>query len=86
VKATLTGGTSANQAAWRFTIVSVAPDGTPSYAPMTSVVGKGSGTVTMTPASGAKMYLAVTATPYAYETLGWQEMASPCAARVSPIV
>ncbi len=77
IKVTLTGGTTANQAAWRFTLVAVAADGTPRYAPMTSAIGKGSGTVTMTPPAGASVYLAVTATPYGYETLGWQENGQP---------
>jgi hypothetical protein len=72
VKATLTGGTTANQAAWRFTIVAVAADGTPTYAPMTAVAGAASASVTMTPPANTKLYLVVTATPYTYETLGWQ--------------
>lgn len=77
VKVTLTGGTIANQAAWRFTLVAVDSDGTPRYAPLTAVAGKTSASVTMLPAAGAKLYLAVTATPYTYETLGWQENNQP---------
>lgn len=73
VKVTLTGGTTANQAAWRFTLVAVDAAATPTYAPLTAVTGQDSATVTMTPPSGTKLYLAVTATPYTYETLGWQE-------------
>lgn len=77
VKVTLTGGTTANQAAWRFTLVAVDANGASTYAPLTSVVGKAAGSVTMLPPSGSKLYLAVTATPYAYETLGWQENGQP---------
>jgi hypothetical protein len=77
VKVTLTGGTVANQAAWRFTLVSVSANGTPRYAPMATVVGKTSASTTMTAQPGSSLYLAVTATPYTYETLGWQENGQP---------
>lgn len=77
VKVTLTGGTITNQAAWRFTLVGVDANGTPSYAPLTAVIGKTSATVAMLPPAGSKLYLAVTATPYTYETLGWQENNQP---------
>lgn len=77
VTVTLTGATTANRAAWRFSIVAVAPDGTPRYSPLGAAEGQGSGTVTLTPPRGTKLYLAVTATPYVYETLGWQENGQP---------
>lgn len=77
VTVTLTGATTANRAAWRFSIVAVAPDGTPRYSPLGAAEGQGSGTVTLTPPQGTKLYLAVTATPYVYETLGWQENGQP---------
>lgn len=77
VKVTLTGGTIANQAAWRFTLVAIDGKGVSSYAPLTAVVGKASASVTMMPPTASKLYLAVTATPYAYETLGWQENGQP---------
>lgn len=77
VKVTLTGATTANRAAWRFSIVAVEPNGTPHYAPLGTAEGQGSGTTMLTPPSGTKLYLAVTATPYAYETLGWQENGQP---------
>ncbi|MEP9401696.1 DUF6055 domain-containing protein [Sphingomonas silueang] len=70
VKVTLTGGTTANEAAWRFTLVSVDASGAATYAPMAAVTGRGSATVTMKPAAGAKLFLAVTATPYVYEPMG----------------
>lgn len=72
VRATLTGGTTANQAAWRFTLVAVAEDGRPTYAPLGAVAGRASATVILAPPAGTSLYLAVTATPYSYETLGWQ--------------
>lgn len=77
VKVTLTGGTNANDAAWRFALVAVSADGTPRYSSLASAVGKGSGTVIMTPPAGTSLFLAVTATPYAYETMGWQENDQP---------
>ncbi len=77
VKVTLTGGTTANKAAWRFTLVAVDANGAPSYAPLTAVVGKTSASVAMMPPAASRLYLAVTATPYAYETLGWQENGQP---------
>jgi hypothetical protein len=77
VAVTLTGGSVANQAAWRFTLVAVDANGNPSYAPMAAVVGTASASVTMRPPAASKLYLAVTATPYAYETLGWQENNQP---------
>jgi hypothetical protein len=72
VTATLTGGTTAHQAAWRFTLVSVAADGTIRYAKLTPVEGTGSASTAIQHAAGESLYLAVTATPYTYETLGWQ--------------
>lgn len=77
VTVTLKGDTTSNQAAWRFTLVSVAADGTPAYARMTTVEGRASASVRMAPQAGAKMYLVVSATPYVYETLGWQENGKP---------
>lgn len=72
VRVALTGATTANAAAWRFTLVSVAPDGTPRYAPLATVEGTGTAETTITPVAGERLYLAVTATPYTYESLGWQ--------------
>ncbi|MDP1028777.1 DUF6055 domain-containing protein [Sphingomonas sp. KR1UV-12] len=77
VKVTLTGGTTANQAAWRFTLVAVDASGRPTYAPLAAVVGQGSATATLAPSAGTSLYLAVTATPYVYETLGWQVNGRP---------
>lgn len=72
VTATLTGGTSAHQAAWRFALVAVAPDGAVRYSALAAVEGTGSAATAIRHASGESLYLAVTATPYTYETLGWQ--------------
>jgi hypothetical protein len=72
VTATLTGGTTANQAAWRFTLVAVGSDGAIRYARLTPVEGTGSAATAIEYAAGESLYLAVTATPYTYETLGWQ--------------
>ena len=72
VRVALTGATSANDAAWRFTLVSVAADGTPRYARLAAVDRTGTAETTITPATGERLYLAVTATPYVYESLGWQ--------------
>lgn len=73
VTVTLTGATAENQAAWRFTLVAVDERDMPTYAPMAAVAGTGSATTTLKPPAGTKLYLAVTATPYGYESLGWQE-------------
>jgi hypothetical protein len=72
VTATLTGRTTANEAAWRFTLVAVAADGTIRYAKLTPVEGTGSAATAIEYAAGESLHLAVTATPYTYETLGWQ--------------
>lgn len=77
VKVTLTGATTANQASWRFTLVAVDKAGVPHYAPLAAVTGTGSATVTMTPPTGARLFLTVTATPYVYESLGWQADGKP---------
>lgn len=77
VKVTLTGATTANQAAWRFTLVAVDAKGVPHYAPLAAVSGTGRATLAMTPPPGTTLFLAVTATPYAYETLGWQAEGKP---------
>jgi hypothetical protein len=72
VTARLTGGTTAHQAAWRFALVSVAADGKVRYSQLASAEGTGSGATAIQHAAGESLYLAVTATPYVYETLGWQ--------------
>ncbi|MFS0774394.1 DUF6055 domain-containing protein [Sphingomonas sp. 1P08PE] len=77
VRVTLTGGTTANRAAWRFTLVAVDTDGRATYAPLAAVVGQASATASLAPPAGTALYLAVTATPYAYETLGWQPDGEP---------
>jgi hypothetical protein len=72
VTVTLNGATTDNQAAWRFAIVAVKPGDVPVYSALARTEGKGSGTVSLTVPAGAQAYLVVTATPYQYETLGWQ--------------
>lgn len=72
VTARLTGGTTAHQAAWRFALVAVAADGSVRYSQLASAEGNGSGATAIQHATGESLYIAVTATPYAYETLGWQ--------------
>jgi hypothetical protein len=68
----LTGETAAQQAAWRFTLVSVAADGSVRYAAMGATEGRGSAATAIEHRAGEALYLAVTATPLAYESLGWQ--------------
>ncbi|WP_168377345.1 DUF6055 domain-containing protein [Sphingomonas sp. Leaf343] len=78
-KVTLTGQTTASSAAWRFSIVAVKNGGTPVYSTLGAAVGTGSGSTSLTVPTGAKLYLAVTATPYRYESLGWQKIGDPAA-------
>jgi hypothetical protein len=69
----LTGATTAHQAGWRFTLVSIAANGSVRYAAMATAEGLGSGATAIDHRPGESLYLAVTATPLIYETLGWQE-------------
>jgi hypothetical protein len=74
VTAAVTGGTPENAAAWRWAIVTLAADGTPRYSSLGSVSGQATGAaVSLTAEANTKMYLVVTATPYAYQSLGWQQ-------------
>ncbi len=77
VAATLTGGTKANGAAWRVVIVSVGSDGKARYSPLGSIEGLATGSTSMDVPSGAKTYLAITATPSVYESLEWQQNGAP---------
>ncbi len=77
VTVTLTGGTKANAAAWRFVIVAVGADNTPVYSALGKASGTGSGSAALTIPAGTRAYLAVTATPYRYESLGWQDLGKP---------
>ena len=77
VTVTLTGGTKANAAAWRFVIVAVGADNTPVYSALGKASGTDSGSTALTIPAGTRAYLAVTATPYRYESLGWQDMGKP---------
>lgn len=77
VTVTLTGGTTAHQAAWRFTLVAVDARGVATYAPMAAVTGQGHATVSTTPPKGSTLFLAVTATPGTYEPLGWHKEGKP---------
>ena len=72
VTATLTGGTTGHQAAWRMALVALGADGSVRYSQLAAAEGTGSGSTAIRYAPGESLYLAVTATPYAYETLGWQ--------------
>lgn len=73
VTAAVRGGIGDNAAAWRWAIVTLAADGTPRYSPLGRVDGLASGkAVSLTAAPDTRMYLVVTATPYAYQSLGWQ--------------
>jgi hypothetical protein len=68
----LTGGTTANQAAWRLSLVALAPNGSVRYSQMAAAEGTGSAATAIDHQAGEALYLSVTATPYVYETLGWQ--------------
>lgn len=72
VSVTLKGATTGSSAAWRTMLVSVGADGTPRYSTMGKITGTGSATITLGVAKHEKMYLVVTATPGAYQSLGWQ--------------
>jgi hypothetical protein len=77
VTVTLTGGTTSNQAAWRFAIVLVQPGDVPVYSSLGKAEGTVSGKTSLTIPAGAKAYLAVTATPYKYESLPEQPDGQP---------
>lgn len=78
LKVTLTGRTTANAAAWRFMLVAVKPGNVPVYSALGKAEGKTeSSTLLFNVPTGTKLYLAVTATPYRYETLGWQQNDQP---------
>ncbi|VXC83982.1 conserved hypothetical protein [Sphingomonas sp. 8AM] len=77
VTVTLTGGTTRNQAAWRFALVTVKPGDVPVYSALAKAEGTGSGAASLTIPAGAKAYLAVTATPYKYESLPDQPAGEP---------
>ncbi len=77
VKVTLTGRTTANSAAWRFSIVAVRGGDKASYSTLGRADGRGSGTISLGVPTDAKLYLAVTATPYRYESNGWQTLGEP---------
>ncbi len=82
VSVRLTGRTAANAAAWRWMIVSVDARGNPRYSAMGNAAGTATGsTVSLPTVAGEKVYLAVTATPYAYESLGWQRAGKPTGTR-----
>ncbi len=72
VSVTVQGSTTAGSAAWRAMLVSVSADGTPRYSTMGKIVGTAAATVTLPAVQSEKMYLVVTATPYQYQSLGWQ--------------
>lgn len=72
VTAQLTGATVANDAAWRFALVAVAAGGSVRYSSLAKVDGTGTAATALEHVAGERLYLAVTATPYGYETLGWQ--------------
>ncbi|RYD18682.1 MAG: hypothetical protein EOP89_16765 [Lysobacteraceae bacterium] len=77
VKVTLTGKTTATSAAWRFSIVAVKDGDVPVYSALGKAAGTASGSTSLAVPSGTKLYLAVTATPYRYESLGWQKNDDP---------
>ena len=72
VQVTLTGDTTANQAAWRFALVAIENGTKVTYSDLGAVSGTNSATISRAVPQGAKLFLTVTATPGAYETLGWQ--------------
>lgn len=77
----LTGGTTARDAAWRFALVAVRGEAEVSYSRLGSVEGAGSATLRYRVPADARLYLAITATPGVYESLGWQEPGSTAGAR-----
>ncbi|WDJ07681.1 DUF6055 domain-containing protein [Xanthomonas campestris] len=85
IKVSLTGKTRADQASWRFTVVSLDAQAHPRYAPLVAVDGTASATASF-PLQGGKgitHYLVVTATPYRYSEVptGEEQLAGQAAAR-----
>lgn len=71
VRVTLTGQQKAVTAGWRYALVSVARDGTPSYSDLGAYTPTSIGsTVSLSPGGAATVFLAVSATPDGYERLG----------------
>ena len=81
VSVRLTGATTAKDAAWRFALVAVRGEADASYSRLGAVEGTGSATVSYRIPKDARLYLAVTATPGVYESLGWQKPGSTEGAR-----
>ncbi|MCS3807186.1 DUF6055 domain-containing protein [Xanthomonas sp. 4461] len=70
ISVSLQGKTVADQAAWRFTLVSLDAQSHPTYAPLGAVDGTAKSAVTLTlPAGSTQTYLVVTATPYRYSVV-----------------
>lgn len=67
VEISLTGGTSANDAAWRFALVAVAPGDGATYSTLGRAAGTGTGKSDIKVPKGARLFLAVTATPYSHD-------------------
>jgi hypothetical protein len=72
VSVTVKGETTTGSAAWRTVLVSVAADGSARYSGLGKITGTGTARVTLSTAANEKMYMVVTATPSAYQSLGWQ--------------
>ena len=86
VSVRLTGATTAKDAAWRFALVAVRGETDASYSRLSAVEGTGSATVSYRIPKDARLYLAVTATPGVYESLGWQKPGSTEGARFPYVV
>lgn len=82
----LTGGTTVKDAAWRFALVAVRGETEASYSRLASVAGTGSATLRYRVPADARLYLAITATPGVYESLGWQDPQSTAGARFPYVV
>ncbi len=69
-----------------FRVVAVRGEADASYSRLGAVEGTGSATVSYRIPKDARLYLAVTATPGVYESLGWQKPGSTEGARFPYVV
>ncbi len=67
----LTGDPQAPRSAWRLRIVAIDAAGRATYSPLGSVDDAGTASVELPVVAGRRHVLAVTATPYVYQPLGW---------------
>ncbi len=72
VSVKLTGVPPVANSSWRFAIVEFGSDYQPVYSALGKVDGNGNATISLPVKAGKTYQLAVTATPYFYQPLGWE--------------